>query len=45
MVKRFLALHKNLFPIKALRDIDQHRVRLGAGRHSSDSSTGHEIND
>lgn len=26
MVKRFLALHKNLFPIKALRDIDHDRV-------------------
>eukprot|EP00752_Nemacystus_decipiens_P008990 g8025.t2 len=30
VVKRFLALHKNLFPIKALRDIDQHRIfRVG----------------
>lgn len=26
VVKRFLALHKNLFPIKALRDIDHNRV-------------------
>ncbi|CAM9430836.1 unnamed protein product [Pylaiella littoralis] len=30
VVKRFLALHKNLFPIKALRDIDHDRVfRVG----------------
>ncbi|CAM9655213.1 unnamed protein product [Scytosiphon promiscuus] len=30
VVKRFLTLHKNLFPIKALRDIDQERVfRVG----------------
>lgn len=26
VVKRFLALHKNLFPIKALRDLDNDRV-------------------
>eukprot|EP00904_Undaria_pinnatifida_P013351 jgi/Undpi1/9146/HiC_scaffold_26.g11604.m1 len=30
VVKRFLALHKNLFPIKALKDMDQNRVfRVG----------------
>ncbi|CAM9903551.1 unnamed protein product [Ectocarpus sp. 6 AP-2014] len=30
VVKRFLALHKNLFPIKALRDIDHNRIfRVG----------------
>lgn len=27
VVKRFMALHKNLFPIKALKDIDKDKVR------------------
>ena len=27
VVRRFLALHKNLFPLKALKDLDHNRVR------------------